>query len=402
MKIIFYRGDYPKQFNTETFKSDSVGGTEFAAGYLAKELAKKHNVYFICQTPKQAKIDRIHWVPIQKPRSSNLKSAFRKIGLADLLILVGGLSNPLDFLRPQIKKTILWANGLSLKPNTIKHLLENRIDKVVCMTKYARDAVLHNTIKRLPGKVRIKHFFSKKLKNDLQSKFSFIYNGINLKLFEKYGQIAKKPFKILYVGVFNQQKNPDKILAAFPEIKKRLPRAELHMCGSIKQYKKEGGDKTTGYFDGDDFFERIKTYIYKKGGEMRPGVYLRGGLAPERLTYEMISASLVVVNPKVGNQESSCISALEAQAAGTAVLGGGASALCETIQHKNTGVVFEKQENLAPWVIKMLQNPKKIKKMGQRGRKRALAGFSWQILAREWEELIRAVLANKNYVPRKH
>ncbi len=402
MKIIFYRGDYPKQFNTETFKSDPVGGTEFAAGYLAKELAKKHNVYFICQTPKQAKIDKIHWVPIKKPKSSNLKNAFREVGPADLLILVGGLSNPLDALQPKVKKTILWANGVSLKPNTIKHLLENKIDQVVCMTKYARDAVLDNTIKRLPPKPKIKHFFSKKLQSDLKSKFSFIYNGVNLKLFEKYGQIAKKSFKILYVGVFNQQKNPDKILAAFPEIKKRLPHAELYMCGSIKQYKKEGGDKTTGYFDGDDFFERIKTYIYNKEGGMRPGVYLRGGLAPERLAYEMISASLVVVNPKVGNQESSCIGALEAQAAGTAVLGGGASALCETIQHKKTGIVFKKQENLAPWAVKMLQNPKKIKKMGQRGRKRALAGFSWQTLAHEWEELIKAVLDNKGYAPREH
>jgi len=402
MKIVFYRGDHPKKFNTQTFKRDPVGGTEFAAGYLAQVLGSRHDVYFVCQTPKEAKIDNIHWIPLDKPSPRNLKKAFQKIGPANTLVLVGGISNILESIDPPAKKIISWANGVSLKSNTINHLLEGKIAKVVCSTKYAKDAVLHNTIKRLPGKHKIRYFVNKKLRNNFKKKFTFICNGVNLELFKSYGQITQKPFKILYVGVFNEQKNPDKILKVFPEIKKRLPQAELHMCGSIKQYKEGAGDKTTGYFDGDDFFNRIKTYIYKKNGQQRSGLYLRGALSPKDLVYEMMSASLVVVNPQIENQESSCISALEAQAAGTAVLGGGASALSETIQDKKTGIVFTRQEDLALWAVKMLKNPEKIKKMGQQGHKRALKGFGWKTLAREWEELITALLHNEDYTPKMH
>ncbi|MDP2918593.1 MAG: hypothetical protein Q8N68_03775, partial [bacterium] len=240
MKIIFYRPEYAKQFNTQTMMADPVGGTEFAAGYLARELAKTHQVFFICQTAKAARIDNIQWLP----------PSDQKIGQADILILVGGLSNCLEYYTPQVKKIILWANGLSLKNNTIKHLCQNKIDQVVCTTRYARDQVLHNTRKRMPLSQKIKYFTGRKWRRQFREKFTFIYNGVNPELFseELYRAAAKKPFKILYAGVFNEQKNPDKILAVFADIRKAIPKLELHMCGSIGQYNTGGGDQITGYF----------------------------------------------------------------------------------------------------------------------------------------------------------
>ena len=394
MKIIFYRPEYAKQFNTQTMMADPVGGTEFAAGYLAEELAKSHNVFFICQTPKTARIDNIQWLP----------PSDQKIGQADILILVGGLSNCLENYIPPVRKIILWANGLSLKPNTIKHLCQNKIDQVVCTTNYAREQILRNTRKRMPLPQKLKYFTIRKWRRQFRGKFTFIYNGVNMELFSEklYRSTLKKPFKILYAGVFNEQKNPDKILAVFAAIRRALPQAELHMCGSITQYKTEGADQTTGYFDGDGFFEKIKKYVYGKENKIKPGIYLRGSLPPETLAREMMESSLVVVNPCVGNQESSCIGALEAQAAGTPVLGGGLSALEETIQHNITGFVFREQKNLAPLVIRLLKNPMLLKKIGRQGRKRALSGFGWNRLAREWEKLFAMLLTGEKFIPKKH
>lgn len=408
MKIAFYRAEYPKKFNTRTFFKESVGGTEFAAGYLALALAKKHEVFFICQTPHKARIDNIFWLPVSTRNAQVpaeiLKKTLKKIGKVDIFILVGGLSNLLDLGPINAQKVICWANGLSLKPNTIEHLLAGKIDQVVCTTNYARDKVLNHTIHHLPWLQKIKYYFKPSKRKFLQKAFTFIYNGVNLKLFpdRDLKKISKKPFKILFAGVFNEQKNPDKILAVFPKVKLALPQAELHMCGSISQYKPRGADSTTGYFDGDLFFNRLKKYLYQKSGALRPGLYLRGALPPHILAREMISASLVVVNPYVGNQESSCIGALEAQAAGTPVIGGGNSALEETIQHKLTGFVFPQQEKLAPWIIQILKHPQKIKKIGRAGRGRALAGFGWPTIAQEWENLLDSLLHNLPFEPRKH
>lgn len=407
MKIIFYRGEYPKKFNTETFQRDPVGGTEFAAGYLAKQLAHKHQVFFICQTPEEKEIDHIQWIPLSARGANSEKEiriAFQKIGQADILILAGGLSNVLLYHKPSVQKTICWANGLSLKPNTVEHLLANRINAVVCTTHYARQAVLHHTVKHFPPRFKMQYFFHPTYRQKIKNKFTFIYNGVNLDLFseELYRRSVKKPYKILYVGVFNRQKNPDKILKVFPQIQKALPQAELHMCGSIEQYKKENADKVTGYFDGDEFFAQIKKYIYNKEGRIRDHLYLRGALPPSLLAKEMMSAALVVVNPQVQNQESSCIGALEAQAAGTPVVGGGLSALEETIQNQTTGFVFRRQEKLAPLIIRLLKNPANLKEIGQNGRKRALAGFGWETIANEWEKLLETLLNNKPFIPRKH
>ena len=407
MRIIFYRGEYPKKFNTETFQKEPVGGTEFAAGYLAKQLSQNHQVFFICQTPEEKEIDHIKWISLS-PQGANsqkeISAAFQKIGQADILILVGGLSNVLDDYKPSVQKIICWANGLSLKPNTIAHLLANRIDTVVCTTHYACEAVLHHTVKHLPLFSKIKYLFHSSYRQKFKNKFTFIYNGVNLDLFSDnlYHQIKKKPYKILYAGVFNHQKNPDKILKIFSQIKKALPQAELHMCGSIEQYKQENADKVTGYFDGDEFFNQIKKYIYNKEGKIRAHLYLRGALPPSLLTKEMMSSSLVVVNPQVQNQESSCIGALEAQAAGTPVVGGGRSALEETIQNKITGFVFRNQEELAPLIINLLKNPTLLYKTGQNARKRALAGFGWDTIACEWENLFETLLKDDPFIPHKH
>lgn len=404
MKIILYRPEYAKQFNSQTMMADPVGGTEFAAGYLARELAKTHQVFFICQTPETARIDNIQWLPLDNPAPQNIQKIFQKIGRADILILVGGLSNCLENYAPPVKKIILWANGLSLKANTIKHLCQNKIDQAVCTTAYSRDQVLRNTCKRMPLVEKTKYLVSRKWRQSFRDKFTFIYNGVNSELFPEqlYCSVLKKPFKIIYAGVFNEQKNPDKILAVFGAIKKAIPELELHMCGSIGQYKTGGGDQTTGYFDGDSFFAKIKKYIYDQNNKVRPGIYLRGGLAPATLACEMMSASLVIVNPCVANQESSCIGALEAQAAGTPVLGGGLSALEETIEHGKTGFVFRKQKNLALLVIRLLKNPALLQKIGKAGRARAQAGFGWDILAREWGNLFTALLAGKKFIPKKH
>jgi len=404
MKIIFYRPEYAKQFNSQTMMADPVGGTEFAAGYLARELAKTDQVFFICQTPKEERIDNIQWLPLSDPTPRNIRKTFQKIGQADILILVGGLSNLLDQYAPDVQKIILWANGLSLKPNTIKHLCQNKIDQAVCTTAHSRDQVSRNTYKRMPLKQKLKYFASREWRRSFRDKFTFIYNGVNSELFPEqlYCSILKKPFKILYAGVFNEQKNPDKILAVFNTIKKAIPKLELHMCGSIGQYKTGAGDQTTGYFDGDSFFAKIKKYIYDQNNKVRMGIYLRGALPPATLAREMMSASLVIVNPCVANQESSCIGALEAQTAGTAVVGGGNSALEETIQHNVTGFVFRKQKNLASLIIRLLENPALLQKIGKAGRARAQAGFGWDRLAREWENLFLALLTGKKFIPRKH
>ncbi|MDP2918522.1 MAG: glycosyltransferase, partial [bacterium] len=86
----------------------------------------------------------------------------------------------------------------------------------------------------------------------------------------------------------------------------------------------------------------------------------------------------------------------------TPVIGGGLSALEETIQHNVTGFVFRKQKNLAPLIIRLLKNPTLLKKIGRQGRARAQAGFGWDMLSQEWKKLFAALLTEKKFIPKKH
>lgn len=405
MKIAFYRADYAKKFNTRTFLTEPVGGTEFGAGYLALELAKKHQVFFICQTPQEGIIDQIHWLnfnPVQD--LGKIREIFHQIGPLDVLILVGGLSNLLDHFTPEAKQTILWANGVSLKPNTINQILQKKINQIVCASEFAKKRIQHNTFKRLPLKNRLSLIFSPLKRKNFDRKFTFIYYGINLDLFSPafYDQNPKIKSKILYSGVLNQEKNADKIIAVFSKIKKAIPEAELHICGSIQQYKNENADQETGFFDGDHFFKRIKPYLDHYSKSKNSNIFLRGALPPDQLMCEMMSAALVIVNPKVKNNESFCIGAIEAQAAGTPVIGGGYSALEETILHNKTGFIFRKQKQLPTLVIKILKNQSLLQKIGENGRKRACPHFGWKNIAKEWETLFEALLKNQKFIPQKH
>lgn len=169
----------------------------------------------------------------------------------------------------------------------------------------------------------------------LEAKYPFLAgkcvkvgNGIDPHRFE--GDIERHPHKFVYLS------SPDrglvKALALWPKIKERLPDAELHVFYDFINFR---------LMRGDPAFE-----MAVKEAARQPGVIWRGRVGQKQLAQELMSAS-VMLYPSDPFNETFCIAALEAQAAGCVPVTRDNGALPETNKY---GSVIPNDASDEVWV----------------------------------------------------
>lgn len=135
--------------------------------------------------------------------------------------------------------------------------------------------------------------------------------------------------RVLAWGRLEQQKGFDRLLEAWPAVRRRLPHAELRIAG-------EGGERTA--------LEAL----------LSPGVLLLGRLDRAGLVRELADAQLAAVPSRV---EAFGMSALEALAAGRAVLHAGLPPLAEVVGPHGWVAPHDDPEALAQAVVDALSAP---------------------------------------------
>lgn len=126
-------------------------------------------------------------------------------------------------------------------------------------------------------------------------------------------------------------------------------------------------------------------------------VIFRGGLRQSDLAKELGRFDLWLYPTDF--PETSCIAAMEAQAAGVPVITSRRYALPETVQDGQTGVLIDGPvgsrlyvEQFAAAAIDLLKDRERRSRMGQRARERMLAQFTWDRVVREWDILLRELV----------
>jgi 2-polyprenyl-3-methyl-5-hydroxy-6-metoxy-1,4-benzoquinol methylase/glycosyltransferase involved in cell wall biosynthesis len=205
-------------------------------------------------------------------------------------------------------------------------------------------------------------------------------NGIDLARYEEATKsFAQRLPRVIYSS--SPDRGLEHLLRYWPEIKRRVPNAELHV------------------FYGFDVFDRMHAQNHAlvawkdqlvAAAEAMPGVTLHGRVSQEVLAEAQMNARVWAYPTPLVDTETSCITAMEAMAAGMAAVTSRAGALPETLGNVGAKVAGEPgledfDKHFTFEVVRYLTKASEWNKQSKMGRDRA-ANLAWAGVASEWSQ----------------
>lgn len=294
LDIIFFAGDGLEIWTPETVKKTGIGGSELMLLEQAKRFAKSGHrvrVYNSCGN-LEGKYDGVEYYNTQK--FNNLK--------CDVLIISRRADMLDDKYNIKAKLKLLWVHdvfALNAKPNLLL-----KADRILALSYWHKQNLIkqHNIH---PDQVIITR------------------NGIDLNRFNK--KIEKNKFKCI------NSSSPDRswpiLLEIWPEIRRQVSQAELHLFYGFENWKKVAQN--------DKLQMNLITHLENQIKDMKNlGVVFHDRVNQDKLAEEMLSSSIWVY--PTWFSETSCISVMEAQAAGLKMVTSNIAALKETAGERAT------------------------------------------------------------------
>lgn len=231
----------------------------------------------------------------------------------------------------------------------------------------------------------------------LFDKVAVIWNSL---LFDMGGNAGfeDRGDRVCFLGATVSEKGFHHLVKSWPEVRRTRPSAELIIMGSSRLYARGRAVGPLGL--GNPEFERDHIVPYWGDSEVsleRLGVHLMGLLPPSGVRDVLKRCAIAVVNPCVrnGSYETFCVSAIEAQAAGCAVVGGRRLGLRETVRHGETGILIRREKDLAPTIIGLLGDPARARVMGVTGSRWVRETFSTTEADARWVGVFADVVTGR-------
>jgi tetratricopeptide (TPR) repeat protein/glycosyltransferase involved in cell wall biosynthesis len=192
---------------------------------------------------------------------------------------------------------------------------------------------------------------------------------------------VSRPRRLAYVST--PFRGLDVLLDLFPRIRQACPDAELHVFSSMRVYGVSAADDQAQF-----------EALYRKARELE-GVTLVGSL-PQTELAERLEHCRVLAYPN-HFEETFCIAAAEAQAAGCPVVTSALGALPETVGDAGLCIAGDPrsvsyQNAFIAECIDLLMNDTRWQAVSDRARARAGRQFSWPTIAAHWESVCRSSL----------
>ncbi len=288
MKIVFCP-NFCVPFHGWTLQEQPLGGIETAVIHLAAALdALGHEVIVLTHHPNP---------PVSKPRYLSMGQRI-KLKLFDALIAVRGWRAL--FENWQCRKRFLWTGDSYTNPHTFglgdKRVL-SKIDALLCVSQWQADTLSQAA-----------HFPSEKI--------GLLRNGIHLADFA--GRETRQRKRLIYAS------NPQRGLIYLPsillELRKKHPELELHIFSNAALYDMRWPPKVAV-----DLNAEAILHIFKD----LQGCFVHGTVLQKQLAREFMKSAIWTYPCPV--EETSCITALEAQAAGCASVTTAIGGLPETV-----------------------------------------------------------------------
>jgi len=321
-----------------------LGGTETAVIRLARALHELGHTVRV--------LTRLENPPLSLPLYLPL-SAINQLGPADILISVRDWK-PL-FLPVKAERRLLWTGDAFDQPVTVgigdKRIID-QTDVLLCVSNWHADTLCAES-----GFPREKAWVMR--------------NGIDLSLFK--GAEIRVRKRLMYSST--PYRGLAHLLSIFPKILERHPDAELHIFSGYEVYK---GTEPVPDREMNEF------KVMMQGLQRIPNVFLRGNMLQRDLAREFMSASVLAYPNTFA--ETSCITAMEAQAGGCVVVSTKRAGLIETVA--DAGVLIEGSPGTESYdnafidaVDKLLGDDDYFAELSRRGKERAVREFDWRHIA---------------------
>ena len=223
----------------------------------------------------------------------------------------------------------------------------------------------------------------------ISSKLTYIDNGISLDPCRRVLGIEKNERKITYMGALVYQKGFHILARNWRHILSRVPDATLCVIGSSRVYNEEYKLGPIGVADPKYEEQYIIPFLCDAKGKLLPSVKFLGGLGVDK--YEHLAESIVAVANPTGQTETCCVSAIEMQACGTAVVTGAFYALLSTVTHRKTGLLSRGDRGFINDICRCLENPDYAKKMGREGARHTHEKYCFEVVSKQWKTLFKSI-----------
>lgn len=347
MKIAFYASNCVPFIDT-TVDQGPLGGTESACIYMARSLAQlgcKITVYN--GHPNGGVFRDIVYKPagtLSQEAAYTSYDAF--VAMRDWIPLLMPIQARLKYYWIGDSYDIFFNYGLGDKR------VYDAIDRVITVSRWQAEMI------------------SKRSATPLE-KFWPSRNGHWPDYFSK--PVNRAPHSFIYTST--PYRGLDVLLDLFPKIKARYSESTLHLYSSLKVYNMG--------FSLKDSYPEIEKKIHQ------PGVISHESVNQQQLAQAIQAASLYLYPSTF--EETSCIGAIETQAAGTPIVTSALAGLRETVTDGETGYLIEGnpttsayQEAFLNKTFELIDRPDTWQAFSSAGQLRAKSVYPWQTIAKEW------------------
>jgi len=359
MFIAIHCGGMP--FNGDTIpKGESLGGSESACYYMAKELAKiGHRVVVFTESRERGRWDDVlyEWIGEKSDRFP-LGDRWHHVLQAPYDVVIAQ-RNPVAFAGDYNSKlNVLWLHDLSLHRNA--GLYQNQlwnVDTILTVSEFHRQQC-----SSVYG-IEPEHITP-------------TFNGVDYSQFEGLQEHKREPNSLVFAA------RPERGLVELvgkDGIMEKLPNQHLYVC-TYKSLPPQ--------------LEGLYRYLWARCEEL-PNVTNVGNLGKKDL-YTLLAKSMLYVYPTTF-EDTSCIMVLEANAAGTPFIGYDHAALPETAKDSGSLLLPLKdgqvdKKAFAHKVKEVLRNTQQGEKLHNKALNKHQ---SWQQAAEQWTTLFEDMLSKK-------
>jgi glycosyltransferase involved in cell wall biosynthesis len=350
-----YTGQGWERWSPKSIDEGGIGGSETATICTAREFAKRGYrsvVFGDCDGMEGVYdgVEYIHYTKWDEFRKANRFHFFVSSRRADIF------EHPIMADKKAIIVHDIW---LSQDPNA--NLWTQNVDKFFVLSPWHKE------------------FFLKHHKNADPSKTVVSRDGIDLGRFER--RLPKEPGRMVYSS--SPDRGLDVLLDCLPEIRKRVPHANVHVFYGFQNWEK--AIKHRGGRPGElEWMNSIKARLDD------PGVVYRERVGQTQLAKEMLKAELFAFPTQF--TETFCITGAEQMAAGNPVITSDLAALSTTIG--DAGILIggvnhtpEYKARFIDEVVSMLSDKAKWWYYSEKSIKKAKA-YSWEGIVDEWLGLV--------------
>jgi glycosyltransferase involved in cell wall biosynthesis len=355
MKIVIWTGPAWETWGPASLKT-GIGGSELAAIHMAAGLANlDHDVEVIGQVNPEV------WNGARFSDFREYVDAGAKRIACD--VFVSSRHLPALQLEPTTRLSVLWMHDIHVGADP--HGFMKEYDIVFNLSGWARDTARRH----YPGVPT--------------GRFVVTRNGIDTKLFA--GPVTKEGCKVVYSS--SPDRGLDKLLDWWSAIRAMRPDAELHIYYGFDTWERMANLRK-------DKIAKLQIGIFRTrlASMEGQGVVAHGRVGQEELARAWMGASLWLYPTSFC--ETSCITAMEAQAAGAWPITSRLAALPETIRH---GDLIDPPNTRDGYQEEFLEHTRSFlegadsKREDRQGLNRiwTLENMDWQSVANQWDQLFR-------------